>query len=393
VVYITKSMAKPRNILFLQSSSEGYGSAKIILQVLSLYQQLGFSPYVVLTNSGPLEGALHELQIPYSIQNLGILRRKYLSPVGLVNRLIKSWRAYSFLSRLHQKQQFELVYSNTLAVVVGAVWAMRNNLPHHWHIHEIVKGPTPLVRGLASLLDRSTPFPIAVSHAVANHWQPLLKKAKIQVIHNGLPYTEFEQARQVLKKELGLPESSLLVGMVGRINPGKGQFFFLELAEKLAPRFPTAHFVLAGDPFSGYESLLEDLKQAILNKGIADRVHYLGFREDIPELMASLDLFILPSILPDSFPTVILEAMAAGKPVVATDSGGASEMIEEGHTGYVIPIGATEAATAALEKLLSNDTLRREMGRAGQVRVQEVFSLVAFQQKLTTHLWQQLKRI
>jgi glycosyltransferase involved in cell wall biosynthesis len=385
-------MAKSRNILFLQSSSEGYGSAKIMLQVLALYQQQGFSPYVVLTNSGPMEEALRDLQIPYSIQNLGILRRKYLSPFGLLNRLVKSWRAYAFLSRLHQTHSFELVYSNTLAVVVGAVWAIQKGLPHSWHVHEIVKGPAPLVRGLASLLDRSTPFPIAVSQAVASHWQPFLKKAKVQVIHNGLPYTAFELAKPTLKKELELPESTLLVGMVGRINPGKGQFFFLELAEKLAFRYPEVHFVLAGDPFSGYESLLEDLKQAIVQKGLSNQVHYLGFRKDIPELMASLDLFVLPSNLPDSFPTVILEAMAAGKPIIATDSGGASEMIAEGRTGFVIPIGDVTAGVATLEKLLSNTSLRQEMGRAGQVRVQEVFSLSTFQQKLTTHLWHQLKR-
>lgn len=385
-------MAKSRNILFLQSSSEGYGSAKIILQVLALYQELGFSPYVVLTNSGPIEDALRDLQIPYSIHNLGILRRKYLSPFGLLNRLFKSWSAYSFLSRLHQTHSFELVYSNTLAVVIGAIWSMQKGLPHSWHVHEIVKGPAPLVGGLASLLDRSTPFPIAVSQAVADHWQPLLKKAKVQVIHNGLSYTEFKLAKPTLKKELGLSESNLLVGMVGRINPGKGQFFFLELAETLASQYPAVHFVLAGDPFSGYEGLLADLQQAIVQKGLTNRVHYLGFREDIPELMASLDLFVLPSNLPDSFPTVILEAMAAGKPVLATASGGASEMITEGMTGFVIPIGDVAAGMGALEKLLSSPSLRQVMGQAAQVRVQEVFSLAAFQQKLTTHLWQQLKR-
>ena len=363
-----------------------------MLQVLALYQEQGFSPYVVLTNSGPIEDALRDLQIPYSIQNLGVLRRKYLSPFGLLNRLFKSWSAYSFLSRLHQTHSFELVYSNTLAVVVGAVWAMQKGLPHSWHVHEIVKGPAPLVRGLASLLDRSTPFPIAVSQAVADHWQPLLKKAKVQVSHNGLPYTEFKLAKPTLKKELGLSESNLLVGMVGRINPGKGQFFFLELAEKLASQYPAVHFVLAGDPFSGYEGLLADLQQAIVQKGLTNLVHYLGFREDVPELMASLDLFVLPSNLPDSFPTVILEAMAAGKPVLATASGGASEMITEGMTGFVIPIGDVAAGMGALEKLLSSPSLRQVMGQAAQVRVQEVFSLAAFQQKLTTHLWQQLKR-
>jgi glycosyltransferase involved in cell wall biosynthesis len=385
-------MASARNILFLQSSSDGYGSAKILLEVLAVFQKQGFSPQVVLTNSGPLENALRELAIPYHIQNLGILRRKYLGLSGLLNRALKIWKAYFFLTQLHRKYGFEAVYSNTLAVVVGAVWAMQHRVPHFWHVHEILTGPRPLVHGLATLIDRSTPFPIAVSQAVASHWKPLLKRAQMQVIHNGLPYSDFMNASPTLKKELRLPDSCLLVGMVGRINPGKGQFYFLELAEKLVHQFPNAHFVLVGDPFSSYESLLEDLQVEIKNKGLSERVHYLGFREDIAEIMASLAVFVLPSILPDSFPTVILEAMAAGTPIVATRSGGAAEMIIEGETGFLVPIGSVDAGVLALEKLLSNASLRQEMGRAGQARVQEVFSLTAFQQKLSTHLWRHLKK-
>ena len=386
------SMAKVKNVLFLQSSSEGYGSAKILLEVLSVFQQQGFAPQVVLTNSGPMEDALKRLGVPYHIQNLGILRRKYMGLVGLLNRAGKIWSAYFFLSQLHRKYAFEAVYSNTLAVVVGAVWAMQHRVPHFWHVHEILKGPATLVRGLAALLDRSTPHPIAVSLAVANHWQPFLKRARLEVIHNGLPYSEFINALPTLKKELVLPENSLLVGMVGRINPGKGQFYFLEMAEKLVPKFPEAHFLLAGDPFSSYENLLEELKQEISKKALNGQVHYLGFREDVPEIMASLDVFVLPSVLPDSFPTVILEAMAAGKPVVATQSGGASEMVAEGQTGFLVPIGDVDAGVLAIEKLLSTSSLRQEMGRAGQVRVQEVFSLAAFQQKLISQLWRHLKK-
>jgi glycosyltransferase involved in cell wall biosynthesis len=384
-------MAKSRNILFLQSSSEGYGSAKILLQVLRLVQQQGDHALVILTNRGPLEEELNKLDVPYFVQNLGILRRKYLSVFGLLNRLQKLWAASRFLSRLHATHQFELVYSNTLAVVVGALWAKQNGIPHQWHVHEIVLGPSPLVRGLSWLMDYSSPNPIAVSQAVASHWQVHVKKAKLKVIHNGLPYESFTQAKPRLKQELGLPENTQIVGMVGRINPGKGQFFFLEAAQKLASSFPEAHFVLVGDPFASYEPLLDQLKDSIRELGLSDRVSYLGFREDIPEIMASLSVFVLPSILPDSFPTVILEAMASGTPVVATQSGGASEMIEEGVTGFLVPIGSVADLVHALEKLLANPSLGKEMGAAGQARVHQEFSLEAFQTKLSTQLWPQQK--
>ncbi len=385
-------MTKPRNVLFLQSSSELYGSGKIILQVLKIFKTEGFNPIVVLTGPGPIQPLLEAEGISVYIQNLGILRRKYVNPRGLLNRLRKNLSAYRFLSQLHQKHRFELVYSNTLAVVVGAYWAKRNRLPHLWHIHEILPGPAPLVKLLSTLLDQSTAYPIAVSNAVANHWQPVLKKSKIQVIHNGIPYDEFLADYPNARGRLNLPESSILIGMVGRINPGKGQLFFLELAEKLSRKYPNTHFVLVGDPFPGYEPILEELKKGIEEKGLGTRVSYLGFREDIPEIMATLDIFVLPSNLPDSFPTVILEAMASGKPVLATRSGGASEMVLDQETGFLIPIGDTASALESLEKLIGNQELRKAYGEAGRKRVLQEYSLEAFEEKIKIHLWQHLKK-
>ncbi len=216
-----------------------------------------------MTNSGSLQSVLENEGFPVYVQNLGILRRKYVNPTGLLNRLSKNLKAYRFLSELHKQYQFELVYSNTLAVIVGAYWAKRRRIPHIWHIHEILPGPKPLVKMLVSLLDQSTPNPIAVSHAVANHWQPLLQKSKIQVIHNGIPYEDFLENYPAAKRDLGLPESDLLIGMIGRINPGKGQLFFLELANRLSKKYPNAHFLLVGDPFPGYELILEEVRKEI----------------------------------------------------------------------------------------------------------------------------------
>jgi glycosyltransferase involved in cell wall biosynthesis len=385
-------MAKARYVLFLQSSSEGYGSAKIIQQVLRIYLNEGFTPIILLTNSGPLQDILEKEGLSVYVQNLGILRRKYVSPQGLLNRLSKNLKAYRFLTELHLKYQFELVYSNTLAVIVGAYWAKRRQIPHIWHIHEILPGPGPLVKMLAGLLDQSTPRPIAVSQAVAEHWKPLLKKSKIEVIHNGLPYADFQVEYSDTKAKLGLSPEQVIIGMIGRINPGKGQLFFLELADRLSKKFPKTHFILVGDPFPGYEPILEEIRNEIRDKGLESKVNYLGFRDDIPKVMAALDVFVLPSILPDSFPTVILEAMAAAKPVVATRSGGASEMVLEGETGFLIPISSVEKGVEALQKLIQDPDLRQKMGEAGRKRVLKEFGLEAFEEKIKTHLWQHLRR-
>ena len=375
-------MAKTKNVLFLLSSSELYGSGRIVLQVLRLYQREGFNPIVVVTGPGQLVPILEAEGFAVYIQNLGILRRKYVSPAGLLNRLSKNLKAYRFLTSLHHKYEFELVYSNTLAVIVGAYWAKRHKISHIWHIHEILLNPKSLVKLLATSLDSTTPQAIAVSQAVADQWQPLLKKTKVQVIHNGIPYDEFLEDFPSAKKELGLPEDQVIVGMIGRINPWKGQLYFLEIAEKIAAKDPKTHFVFVGDPFPGYEPILEELRKRVKDKKLETRVTYLGFRDDIPRVMNALDIFVLPSTSPDPFPTVILEAMASAKPVVATYPGGSAEMVVDGKTGFLIPGGNVDLAAEILEKLISSPELRVEFGKAGRARVLTEYSLEAFEDKI-----------
>jgi glycosyltransferase involved in cell wall biosynthesis len=385
-------MIEPRHVLVLQSSSELYGSGKIIHQVLQVYRSEGLIPVILLTGPGPLADLLIQEGFIVRVKNLGILRRKYVKPSGLINRLSKNIQAYSYLNQLHREFNFQLVYSNTLAVVVGAWWARRRNLPHIWHIHEILLGPSPLVSMLAKMLDGSTTEPIVVSQAVGDHWKNKLKKARPEVIYNGIPYEPYLAEFPDAKKNLGIDEEKLVITMVGRINPGKGQLFFLEMAEILVNRFPQLHFLLVGDPFPGYEGIEQEIIQKIEKSQFQKSVSYLGFRKDIPEILAATDVFVLPSILPDSFPTVILEAMASGKPVVATRSGGASEMVIHEKTGLLVSIGDVKKGAEALDKLIKNVALRIEMGNAARNRVLHEYSLEAFEEKIKNHLWRQMRK-
>ena len=379
-------------VLFLNSSSDRYGSSRILIEVVTVYKNAGVTPVVVLPEPGPLQLHLQELKVDVRIQNLGILRRKYVNPLGVVNRIGKNFKAYRFLDKLHREFDFKLVYSNTLAVVVGAQWAKWHRLPHIWHIHEILLGPPPLVGLLRKLLDSTTPSPIVVSNAVKRHWEGRLQYSKPRVIHNGIPYREFLEAKRIPAQELGIAENKVVITMVGRINPGKGQLFFLEMAKQISLTYPQCHFLLVGDPYPGYENLEEEINEFILQNRLENCVTNLGFREDIAGILTTTDVFVLPSILPDSLPTVILEAMAAACPVVATHSGGASEMILEGETGYLFPINNLEKGVNALIKLILSQELRVKFGSAGRNRVLKEFSLDSFKENIENHLWQQLRR-
>lgn len=380
------------NILLLHSASDTYGSSRIFLEVVKIYLKAGINPVVLLSGEGPLTEKLQEMNVRIEIQNLGILRRKYVTPIGLLNRFSKNRKAYAYLDSLHAKYDFKLIYSNTLAVIIGAFWAQRNQLPHIWHIHEILPGPAALVKLLAKMLDSSTPNPIVVSNAVATHWNDRLKTSKPVVIHNGICYDSYLKEYPNAKSKLGLPVDNLVITMIGRINPGKGQLFFLEVAKRLIKSYPHLHFVLTGDPFPGYEPIAEGITEFIVKNNLEQNVTDLGFRSDIPMILAATDIFMLPSILSDSFPTVILEAMASGKPVIATQSGGAEEMLTEGKNGFLIPIGNVDKAVSAFKKLIEQEELRLAFGNSGRTKVLQEYSLELFEEKITKHLWQQLER-
>jgi glycosyltransferase involved in cell wall biosynthesis len=133
-------------------------------------------------------------------------------------------------------------------------------------------------------------------------------------------------------------------------------------------------FVLAGDASPGYEYLQEELNQIIKKENLGDAVFDLGFRSDIPNILRGLDIFVSPSTSPDPLQTVVLEAMASGRPVIATNHGGALEMVEDFKTGILVPWNDSQIAAECMSYLIHDHAIRKEMGRAGERRVLDLFS-------------------
>lgn len=241
---------------------------------------------------------------------------------------------------------------------------------------------------LASQVDRSTPKPIVVSESVAKHWKKYLDDANPVVIHNGIKVKPFLDCTQDIRKELGISAQIKVVTMIGRINPGKGQLLFLDIAKKVIPQNSNTIFLMVGDPYPGYEDIENEINDKISSENLDNHVINLGFREDIPQILKTTDIFVLPSILPDSFPTVVLEAMASEKPVIATKSGGASEMIVDGKTGYLINIGDTDEAASKVSRLCNDSELASNMGKAGRKRLLEEYSFEHFAEKMKNYICQ-----
>jgi glycosyltransferase involved in cell wall biosynthesis len=395
-------------ILLLHSSSDIYGASKIFLQTVKLLKKQGYHTVVALSYKGPLSIELEKLGVEVHIINLAILRRKYFNLPGIVNRYKRWGVAVKDLSALIDKHQIDTIYSNTIAVLVGGYIAKQKNLQHIWHLHEIIEKPVFLHKFLASRLRKWADKIIVVSKAVETHWKDAITAPKMFQVYNGLPdltlstriissnanaLSGIEDAAitdKNYRSDLNIPKDAIVIGMAARIHFWKGQTYFIDIARTLllnekmsynnAKKAPL-YFIIAGDPFPGYEHLQLQMENAIKESDLSDRIFYIGLVKDMDLFYRAINLLILPSQQPDPLPTVVLEAMQYALPIVATAQGGALEMVAENETGIFIPLHNVTAAADKITNLL-NEAKLVDYGNAGKKRVNKYFSVDAFEKNI-----------
>ncbi|MEJ5311256.1 MAG: glycosyltransferase family 4 protein [Anaerolineae bacterium] len=384
---------KKINILYVHPSDELYGADRILLQLVERLDKQRFYPIVVLPKDieydGLLSEALSEHKIKFLHLNLAVLRRRYFTLSGILLYIFRLVVSTMALVRVIQREEIDIVHSNTLAIIPGALAALLTGKPHVWHVHEIITRPRFLWRLTAWLSSRLSEKVVAVSEATRYH---LCKgdrqnEEKTVVIHNGIDGSRFGSgigSGQKIRREWGISDKSLLVGMLGRFSDWKGQDYFLKVASLVSNNHPDTRFALVGGTVPGEEDVVGRLKSLAVSLNLSSLVIFDEFRSDVPAILDAYDVFVLPSTRPDPFPTVILEAMATGKPIVANAHGGSVEMIEHQITGFLVDPTRPEEMASAIECLLKDPIRRREMGRQGCERLINHFSLDAFVDKWTS---------
>ncbi len=217
---------------------------------------------------------------------------------------------------------------------------------------------------------------VANCYAVKNQmvqWEGLSEE-RIEVIYNGLDLAPYQNSpdRERVRNELGFDDHISLVGMIANFNfEIKGHRYFLEAAKTVLKKIPKVEFLLVGDgPLRNhYEKLTHALD-------MKEKIHFLGVRNDAPAILSNLSISVLSSTS-EGLSNVILESMAAGKPVIATNVGGSREIVEGGVTGYLVPPGDSQAMAKAITELLQDPDKAKAMGAAGRKRVGEKFSIKA----------------
>ena len=196
---------------------------------------------------------------------------------------------------------------------------------------------------------------------------------RIKVIYNGQeilpPVVPEEKSR--LRGEFGLEKNESVVGVVGSLYPVKGHEYLLAAVPQVLKTHPRTRFLIVGRG-----DLEVSLKEKVKRAGLEKQVCFLGFREDVAALLSLMDIFVLPS-LSEGLSIALLEAMAAGKPVIATNVGGNPELVVDGETGYSVPPRDADALAAKLRLLLADKCRAKRLGENGRNRVERCFSLQA----------------
>lgn len=213
--------------------------------------------------------------------------------------------------------------------------------------------------------------------------------AKTKVLYSSVDPTEFDPDRYTaadrerLRNELGIPPDCAVIGIIGNLNRLKGHAYFIAAAAKIKETVPHARFLVVGRKLDTDPGYWEQLQRLTRENGLEKDIIYTGFQADIPGVMAALDVLVLASVL-ESCPAVVLEAMAMGIPVVATDVGAVSELLAHGAAGTVVPVRDTDAiAQAVVDDLTGPPERVRTMTETARRRIEEVFALdrIASRQK------------
>lgn len=376
---------RPLRVLFVNTSVSGGGAGKSLVTMLKHLDRARIEPIVLLPEAGSIGASLAYDDIETLYDSLlperfgraklpgipGCLR----NPVSeRVINLSLFPRFARHIARIAQQREVDLIHANHVILNQPCVSAGRlANTPVVLHMRDIVSPPErwhfarlaarePLVRRL-----------VCVSRAVAAQY---LATGKTEVIYNTVDLEHFDASGVAgrLRSDFGVPDEQLLLGFFGRLVRWKGVHLLLRAFSSFRNAHPDVNVKLAvvgGNDPSLRHDLLAELQALAHELGIGGDCIFCGFQQDIRPFVVDFDVSVLPSLKPEPFGRAVVEAMALGVPVIASDHGGAAELVKDGYNGLRFAPGDAEALAQALGRLLTDADLRGRMqGNARRYVVQ-----------------------
>ena len=357
-----QAAAKRVKVLYVFAALPVGGAEEVLITEVEGLDKTRFDPLVcVLSEKGP---------VGERIENRGF-------PVVALHRMKShrfDHRIIRDLYRLIKDQKVDVVHThlydgNKYGRLAGRLARVPGLISHYHNVYARRRIKYHLInRVLSTLNDRILAVSQAVKESVVRYDR--ISPEKIEVLYNGIDPSRFRGGfeHSDLRRKLGVRPEDFLIGVVARLEEQKGHIYLFRALRQLIPDFPQIKILVVGEG-----TLRPVLEAKVKEMGFSEQILFLGTRTDIPEILASLDLFILPSLW-EGFGLALAEAMSMGIPVVATAIGGVDEVICSGHDGLLVPPGEVPSLVAAVREVILDPRKYREMGKRGKETVGNKFT-------------------
>jgi len=396
---------KTRKILYIHQSAGGGGASNSLALLVSSLDRSKYEPVALLGRYGPVVELFERKDIKTYIRRLSTFSYNTHSPeisaIKILSFLIRFLPNIIAVYRIIRNEEIELVHLNSSVLVTSAIASRLAAVKAVWYIREIIPN-TRVGRLQKRLIEFISSDIVAISKEVEKQFD----KRKTTLIYNGIDPEEFKpnSEKEVIRKKYRLNEEEAVFTHIGQLNPVKGTFIFLKAAKLLVESgYNVRFFVIGGRPTGSSSTSLaakakavvkyllrhqtknrkEELESFAYDQGIAERVIFAGYRDDVPNFISLSDAVVAPHYVPEPFGRVLIEAGALRKPIISTNIPPTPEIVIDGQTGILVEPNSPEALAEAMEYVINNPTEARKMGENGYQNVVNNFHIDVTHSKIT----------
>lgn len=373
-------MTTTTKVLFLNHTGIVSGAERVLLIILDHLNRDRFEPVVVCPEPSQLAELLRERQVP--VAGIPSLTARFTwNPLRLINYLRSYAKVVRAFRKASRREDVDVIHANSVRAGLLATFAtIGTGIPVIWHLHDMMKRHpiSTSIRWVVTIMPPA--FILGVSRATAEQFRGwllrLTQRACIAVLHNPVDSKYFRpdlNERKRTRELLGLRDEHFAFAIVGQLTPRKGQLEAIEAFSEVAYSVPDAVLFVVGAPlFNNDHKYLQKLESAVAKGKLVDRVLFLGQRNDVGAILCAVDGIVINS-RQEPFGLIALEALAAGKPIVAAKVDGIPELIQDKVTGLLTAPGDRKALVSGLRTLYSCPDLCQELSSRGRLLVEKTF--------------------